>query len=77
MSKQSGRGCVVQDLTWDGKQLLEKWKTVQSLGIISDFRIRDFKNQGTRSLVVILVKPSPFFALMGPTSVVYAYDLTH
>lgn len=65
----------IQALAWDGARLLEKWKTIRSPGIISDFRIRDFKNGGIRSLVLILVKPNPFLALTGPRSVIYSYDL--
>jgi hypothetical protein len=73
--KQSGRGSSVQGLGWDGKQLLEKWKTVETPGLIADFRIRDFKNSGADSFVLILVKPSAFIGLTGPRSVVYAYDI--
>jgi hypothetical protein len=73
--KQAEGGSVIQALEWVGKELVEKWRTVRSPGIISDFRIRDFKNEGLRSLVLILVQQNPFFALAGPRSVIYAYDL--
>ena len=73
--KNGERGSYIQALGWNGNQLVEKWKTVESQGSITDFRIRDFKNQGTQSLVLILVKPMPFLALSGPRSVIYAYDL--
>src|SRR5271157_486167 len=73
--KQAEGGSVIQALEWDGKELGEKWKTVRSPGIISDFRIGDFKNEGLRSLVLILVQQNPFFALSGARSVIFAYDL--
>ena len=73
--KQAQGRSVIQALEWDGKELGEKWRTVESQGIISDFRIRDFKNEGLRSLVLMLVKQNPFAALTGPRSVIFAYDL--
>jgi len=73
--KQSQGRSVIQALDWDGKELGEKWRTVESPGIISDFRIRDFKNEGLRSLVLMLVKQNPFAALTGSRSVIFAYDL--
>jgi hypothetical protein len=76
VTKQSPGGSVIQALVWDGNQLKVKWKTVQSPGVVSDFRIRDFKNGGTRSLVLLLIKSNPFLALTGRAhSVVFAYDL--
>ena len=66
---------MIQALEWDGKELVEKWKTVMSPGIISDFRIGDFKNEGLRSMVLILIKQAPFAALTGPSSIIFAYDL--
>jgi hypothetical protein len=73
--KQAGDGSMIQALVWDGNQLLEKWRTVTTPGLISDFRIGDFKNQGMPSLVLILLKPVGFPFLAGPRSVVFAYDL--
>jgi len=73
--KQGSGGSSIQALSWDMGHTVEKWKTITSPGIISDFRIGDLKNEQTRSLVIILLKPSPFFAFAGPRSVVYAYDL--
>jgi hypothetical protein len=73
--KQAQGRSVIQALEWDGKELGEKWRTVESQGIISDFRIRDFKNEGLRSLVLMLVKQNPFAALTGPRSVIFAYNL--
>ncbi len=73
--KQSGGESEIQALEWDGTQLVKKWNSVPSTGIISDFRIRDLKNEGIRSLVLILVKPGPFFAFSGPRSTIFAYDL--
>jgi hypothetical protein len=73
--KSSDRGSYIQALGWNGTQLAEKWKTVESQGSISDFRIRDFKNEGNQSLVMILVKPMQFLALSGPRSVIFAFDL--
>jgi FG-GAP-like repeat len=73
--KQAEGGSVIQALEWDGKELADKWRTVASPGIISDFRIRDFKNVGLRSLVLILVKRNPFFGLSAARSVIFAYDL--
>jgi hypothetical protein len=78
VTKQSRGGSVIQALVWDGNQLNVKWKTVQSAGVVSDFRIRDFKNGGTRSLVLLLIKSNPFLALTRSAySVVFAYDLLH
>ena len=73
--KSSDRGSYIQALGWNGTQLAEKWKTVESQGNITDFRIRDFKNEGNQSLVMILVKPMQFLALSGPRSVIFAFDL--
>ena len=64
----------IQALTWDGTQLTKKWNTSALDGIISDFSISDFKNNGIQSLVLILVKQDPFLAFSGPRSVVFAYD---
>lgn len=76
VTKQTRGTSVIQSLVWDGNQLKVKWKTVQSPGVVSDFRIRDFKNGGTRSLVLLLIKSNPFLALTGGAhSVVFAYDL--
>ncbi len=66
-------GSIIEALTWDGAALTEKWKTIRSPGVITDFRIGDFKNEGVRSLVLILVKPN-FFMFMAPQSVIFAYD---
>ncbi|MBI5569717.1 MAG: VCBS repeat-containing protein [Desulfomonile tiedjei] len=75
VTKYSGDTSTINALVWDGRQLTEKWKTVGSRGIISDFAIQDFKNGGIRSLVLLLVRPNPFPALTGARTVVYAYDL--
>jgi hypothetical protein len=71
--KSADGGSVIEALTWDGAALVEKWKTVRSPGLITDFRIGDFKNEGVRSLVLILVKPN-LFTFMAPQSVIFAYD---
>lgn len=73
--KQRDRTSMIQGLSWNDNNLTDKWKTVPSQGIISDFRIRDFKNEGIRSLVILLVKTDPLTLLTGPRSVVYAYDM--
>jgi hypothetical protein len=73
--KQTGGESEIQAMEWDGTQLVKKWNTVPNAGIISDFRIRDLKNEGIRSLVMILVKPGPLFAFSGPRSTIFAYDL--
>ncbi len=77
VTKQSDTGCTIQDFAWDGTKLNLKWKTVESPGIISDFCIKDFKNEGTRSLVLLLVRYNPLATLFGGArTIVYAYDLT-
>lgn len=73
--KQSRGTSAIHALTWDGTQLREKWKTISSRGVISDFTIQDFKNAGVRSLALLLVEPSPFPALTRSRSVVFGYDL--
>jgi hypothetical protein len=76
--KEGGGGSVIQGLSWDGKQLEEKWRTVES-GVVADFVVRDFKNNGHRSMVLILVLPPgtlPFLSFAGPRTVLFAYDLT-
>ena len=73
--KQGSGGGHIQALVWDGGHFVEKWKTVMSPGVISDFMIGDLKNEQTRSLVMILLKPHPFLAFTGPRSIVFAYDL--
>ena len=73
--KQTAGESEIQAMEWDGTQLVKKWNSVPSAGIISDFRIRDLKNEGIRSLVLILVKPGHLFAFSGPRSTIFAYDL--
>jgi hypothetical protein len=73
--KESGGGSSIQALVWEGDQLVEKWKTVRTPGLISDFRIGDLKNDKIRSLVLILLKPAPFPSVTGSRSIVFAYDL--
>jgi len=73
--KQSSDGGEIQALAWDGAHLSKKWNSVPMRGIISDFSLRDFKNQGTPALVLILVKPNPFLTLSGPRSVIFAFDV--
>ena len=76
--KQTGQGSYIQDFIWDGINLVAKWNSVESQGIITDFRVRDFKNDGTKSLVLLLVKHNPLLAFFGgPRSVVFAYDLAN
>jgi TolB-like protein len=70
---QRNGSSFVQALGWDGHQLVDQWKTIRSAGTISDFRIRDFKNEGMKSLVLLLVKHQ--FLPLAPRSVVFAYDL--
>ncbi len=73
IKNSSGAGAI-EALTWDGSQLTEKWKTIRSAGVITDFKIGDFKNQGTKSLVLILQKPH-FLVFTNTHSIIYAYDL--
>lgn len=74
--KQIGGSSLIHDLVWDGKVLKRNWKTVTSKGVITDFRVRDFKSTGNRSLVLLLVNSNPILSLVaGPRSVVYAYDI--
>lgn len=74
--KESTRGSLIQALVWDGSGLALKWRTVASPGVISDFRIGDFKNQGLPALVLLHVKTSPFLALTGGVrTAIFAYDL--
>ncbi len=71
-----GQGSVIEDLVWRSNQLISNWKTIGTGGLISDFRIQDFKNEGHRSLVVILLKSDYFLSFSGRAySVVFAYDL--
>jgi hypothetical protein len=74
--KQTPEGSLIEALEWDGRTLGVKWRTIRSAGIISDFRVRDFKNEGIRSLVLLLVQSNPLAAFIGgPRSVLFAYDL--
>jgi hypothetical protein len=74
--KESTRGSLIQALVWDGSGLALKWRTVASPGIISDFRVGDFKNQGTPALVLLHVKSNPFLALTGGVrTAIFVYDL--
>ncbi len=65
----------IQAFGWDGSQLIKRWNTVETDGIISDFKIKDLKNEGVRSLVLLLVKASPILGFVGPHSIIFAYDL--
>ena len=73
--KQVDSGSLVEALGWDGAKFVDKWRTVTSPGIISDFLIRDFKNEGENSMVLVLVNPLLFPNLTGFRSVVFAYDM--
>lgn len=73
--KQRDGSSTIQGFMWTGNALAEKWKTIPSRGIISDFCIRDLKNEGIRSLVILLVTADPLSLLTGPRSVIYAHDL--
>ncbi len=73
--KQVDSGSLVESLSWDGSKFVDKWKTVTSPGIITDFIIKDFKNEGENSLVLILVNPMLFPNLSGFRSVIFAYDI--
>ncbi|MCX5863044.1 MAG: VCBS repeat-containing protein [Deltaproteobacteria bacterium] len=72
--KSMDRKSEIQALSWDGAYLTKKWNTSTVDGIISDFSIHDFKNNGIQSLVLLLVRSDPFLALSGPRSAVFAYD---
>ncbi len=74
--KTTDGSSVIQALGWDGQSLTEQWKTIRSLGVITDFRMGDFKNEGTRSLVLILLKPN-YLLFMSPQSVIFAYDFSY
>ncbi|MGD9817445.1 MAG: FG-GAP repeat domain-containing protein [Desulfomonilaceae bacterium] len=73
--RQVDSACLVEALGWEGDKFVDKWKTVTSQGIIADFLIRDFKNEGSDSLVLIQVNPLLFPNLTGFKSVVFAYDI--
>lgn len=76
VTKTVGGGSVVEALGWNGVEMTLRWKTVPNPGTITDFRIRDFKNQGALSLVLLLVRANPLWALTGGMrSVLYAYDM--
>ncbi|MFA6222329.1 MAG: VCBS repeat-containing protein [Desulfomonilaceae bacterium] len=74
--QQSEAGSAVEALGWNGKEFLENWRTVTSPGIISDYLIADFKNDGANSLVLALVNPMFFQSITGYRSIVFAYDMS-
>ncbi|MGC8602695.1 MAG: FG-GAP repeat domain-containing protein [Desulfomonilaceae bacterium] len=76
VTKQSEAGSAIEALGWDGKQFVEDWRTVTSHGIISDYLIGDFKNEGIKSLVLVLVNPMFFKSISGYRSVIFAYDIS-
>ena len=43
--KQTRGASAIHALVWDGAKLAEKWKTIESRGIISDFTIKDLKTK--------------------------------
>ena len=73
--KQSEAGSAVEALGWNGSQFFENWRTVTSPGMIADYLIADFKNEGTSSLVLALVNPMLFQSITGYRSVVFAYEM--
>ncbi len=74
--RHDGSSSVIQDLAWEEGRLKLKWSTVEADGLISDFSIRDFKNDGSRSLVLLLVQSNPLSSLLGASrSTVHAYDV--
>jgi len=73
--KQSESGSTIEALGWDGVGFLEKWRTVNSPGVISDYLVGDFKNDKTNSLVLALVNPMFFQSITGYRTVIFAYDL--
>ncbi|MDQ1238997.1 MAG: hypothetical protein QG577_1182 [Thermodesulfobacteriota bacterium] len=68
-----GKG-EIQAFTLEGSRLEKKWNTPSRDGVISDFTIADFRSNGGKALVFLLLKPDPLLAVAGPRSVVYAYD---
>ncbi|MDR3604134.1 MAG: VCBS repeat-containing protein [Syntrophaceae bacterium] len=76
VTKQSEAGSAIEALGWNGKQFVEDWRTVNSPGIISDYLITDFKNEGIKSLVLVLVNPMFFKSITGYRSVIFAYDIS-
>lgn len=73
--KQSESGSTIEALGWEGMGFLEKWRTVNSPGVISDYLVGDFKNDKTNSLVLALVNPMFFQSITGYRTVIFAYDL--
>jgi hypothetical protein len=73
--KQSDSGSTIEALGWDGTGFVENWRTVNSPGVISDYLIGDFKNDGANSLVLALVNPMFFQSITGYRSVIFAYDI--
>ena len=76
LTKQSEAGSTIEALGWDGKHFIEDWRTVTSHGIISDYLISDFKNEGMKSLMLVLVNPMFFKSITGYRSVIFAYDIS-
>ncbi|MFC1833915.1 hypothetical protein ACFL2Q_04170 [Thermodesulfobacteriota bacterium] len=75
--KHTNNSSLIEDLAWDGHQMKTNWRTVETPGIIADFAVGGFKNAGSRSLVVVLVRYHFIFGLLRDTrSTVFAYDMT-
>ncbi len=72
--KTTGGKSEIQGFHWGGVFLEQKWNTPPMEGAISDFKIGDFKNSGTRSLVLLLVRPDQLLGMSGPRSILFAYD---
>jgi hypothetical protein len=53
----TGRSSKVIGLTWDNKQLVEKWHTDKLLGQLADIAIGDADNDGQPDLVTVLQLP--------------------
>ncbi len=75
--KHAEGGAVIQALRWADHKITETWKTIKMQGVVNDFEISDFKNQGIRSLVMLTNRLGQFLVFSGNRSIIYAFDLHH
>ncbi|MGB9618430.1 MAG: FG-GAP repeat domain-containing protein, partial [Desulfomonilaceae bacterium] len=74
LAKTAGGKSEIQGFHWGGAFLEKKWNTPPMEGAILDFKIGDFKNNGARSLVLLLARPDQLLGMSGPRTILFAYD---
>jgi hypothetical protein len=61
----------VYSLVWEGDSLATNWKTMEIIGYISDFQVRDVDNDGEEELVAAVVDPGTITDRKGTSNILF------